>query len=250
MIAITAMPEGAFSTPANVISAGATQTTTTTAATKNSTCFRRIMPSPATSTLPVLTSVHITDSRITPITSSATAAPRMDTPSLESSSPASLSTATEIDTDVAENTTPMNAAGIGLNPNSRLTPPITATGNTTPMHAMMIAAFEYFFSNCRSQPTPPRNIRMMMPRSLNSDSESLICSTFSSAGPTRMPTRICPITSGSCTFRQISPETVVSIRMAHSEMMNVAIILVALSSRTPRVSCACVSRTPHAPRVP
>ncbi len=133
-----------------------------------------------------------------------------------------MSTATEIDTDVAENTTPMNAAGIGLKPNSRLTPPITATGNTTPMHAMMMAAFEYFFSNCRSQPTPPRNMRMMMPRSLNSDSESLICSTFSNAGPHMMPTRICPMTSGSCSFRHASPETVVSIKMAHSEMMNVA----------------------------
>ena len=73
-----------------------------------------------------------------------------------------------------------------------------------------------------------------MPRSLNSEIESLICSTFSSVGPTMMPTRICPITSGSCAFRQISPETVVNIKMAHSEMMNVAISLAAFS-RTRRV---------------
>lgn len=99
------------------------------------------------------------------------------------------------------------------------------------MHAMMTAAFEYFFSNCRSQPTPPKNMRMMMPRSLNNDSESLMCITPSSEGPTRMPTRICPITSGSCALRQISPETVVSIKMAHSEMMNVAMVLAALSLR-------------------
>lgn len=167
--AITAMPDGAFSTPASVMSAGAIHTITTTAPTKNAACFRMMSPRSATFTLPVFTSVHITDSRITPITSSATAAPRIDTPSFESSSPASFSTATEIDTDVAENTTPMNAAGIGSNPNARLTPPMTTTGNTTPMHAMMIAAFEYFFSSCRSQPTPPKNIRMMMPRSLNSE---------------------------------------------------------------------------------
>ena len=38
-----------------------------------------------------------------------------------------------------------------------------------------------------------------------------------------MPTRICPITSGSCSFLQISPEQVVSANMAHNETMNVAI---------------------------
>ena len=90
----------------------------------------------------MLISVLMMLSRITPITSSATAAPRIDAPSFVSSRPASLSTATEIDTDVAENTTPMNSDDMRSKPNAMLAPPMMSTGAITPMHATMSAALE------------------------------------------------------------------------------------------------------------
>ena len=131
-----------MSSAAKVISHGATHSTTTTVSAKNATCLSAINPSCWNDTLPVLISVLMTLSRITPITSSATAAPRIDAPSFVSRRPASFKTATEIDTDVAENTTPMNSDDMRSNPNTMLTPPMMSTGATTPMHATMSAALE------------------------------------------------------------------------------------------------------------
>ena len=164
---------------------------------KKPTCSKSTIPRLvwATPLWPPIIAIMILN-RITPIMSSATAAPRIVAPSLVSNTLNSFSTSTEIETDVAEKMTPINSDSNQLNWKKRLASPIITTGKITPIIATIMAGRKYLRKSAKLLSSPPINISTTTPISENVWTKVVKWTQLSSAGPNITPTRISPITAG------------------------------------------------------
>ena len=176
-----------------------------------------------------------TDSRMMPITSSMTAAPRMVEPSRERSAFSSISVCAEMLTLVAVRIVPMkrpvqkngrpNAIAVSAPPPSgRITPPNAAQNATLPTRRI----------STRSVSSPAMNISRITPISARSRSDPMSgpgagpCagsialantgqpSTSSIVGPSTRPARISPKTAGCPTRLAAAPESLAAATISAS----------------------------------
>ena len=123
----------------------------------------------------------------------------MALPARVESFPISRRVSTVMLTEVAVRTTPTKTFS-RMVPEPRLkqqasaVPP--ARGTSTPISAMIKAAFPDLRSSSKSVVKPAVNISTMTPSSDRSSSSGVSCNTFSTAGPSRSPASSAPTTWG------------------------------------------------------